>query len=204
MPTDSPRGSSGFRIVVLLAVLANLILVVALITGALALRYFYVTHQWRHTVVLEARARIRALQARIRPHFLFNSMNTIAALTRSDPGQAEEAIERMQDDHVQPDKLDLETRRMLTEAGRQIPEWWRTDRFSRERKKALLRCLIDKVVVHRIAPDREAVVRCGSWGACDGHRGRGSLSAVLLRRAQSPSCTVGRSCCATRGESRSA
>jgi cytochrome c553 len=32
VPTDSPRGSSGFRIVVLLAVLANLILVVALIT----------------------------------------------------------------------------------------------------------------------------------------------------------------------------
>ena len=43
---------------------------------------------------------------------------------------------------------------MLTEAGRQIPEWWQTDRFSREQKKALLRCLIDKVVVHRIAPDR--------------------------------------------------
>ena len=43
---------------------------------------------------------------------------------------------------------------MLTEAGRRIPEWWRADRFSREQKKALLRCLIDKVVVHRIAPDR--------------------------------------------------
>jgi two-component system sensor histidine kinase AlgZ len=28
---------------------------------------------------MEALARIRALQARIRPHFLFNSMNTIAA-----------------------------------------------------------------------------------------------------------------------------
>ena len=43
---------------------------------------------------------------------------------------------------------------MLTEAGRRIPEWWRADRFSREQKKALLRCLIDKVVVHRTAPDR--------------------------------------------------
>ncbi|HMB04525.1 MAG TPA: recombinase family protein [Isosphaeraceae bacterium] len=68
--------------------------------------------------------------------------------------QAEEAIERMQDDHMQLDRLDPETRRMLTEAGRQIPQWWQTDRFSREQKKALLRCLIDKVVVHRIAPDR--------------------------------------------------
>jgi DNA invertase Pin-like site-specific DNA recombinase len=51
-------------------------------------------------------------------------------------------------------QIDPETRRALMEAGRQIPEWWRTDRFSREQKKALLRCLIDKVVVHRTAPDR--------------------------------------------------
>jgi two-component system sensor histidine kinase AlgZ len=37
-------------------------------------------------------ARLQALQARIRPHFLYNSMNTIAALTRSDPGRAEDAV----------------------------------------------------------------------------------------------------------------
>ena len=35
-----------------------------------------------------ARASVRSLQARIRPHFLFNSMNTIAALTRTDPAGA--------------------------------------------------------------------------------------------------------------------
>ncbi len=40
----------------------------------------------------EARSRVDALQARIRPHFLYNSMNTIAALTRSDPARAEEAV----------------------------------------------------------------------------------------------------------------
>ena len=44
-----------------------------------------------------ARARISALQARIRPHFLFNSMNTIAALTRTDPARAEEAVEDLAD-----------------------------------------------------------------------------------------------------------
>src|SRR5690606_35547004 len=37
------------------------------------------------------------LQARIRPHFLFNSMNTIASLTRSNPEQAEQAIEDLAD-----------------------------------------------------------------------------------------------------------
>jgi two-component system, LytTR family, sensor histidine kinase AlgZ len=70
---------------------------IATIVGALALRYFYVSHQWRRSVELEARARIHALQARIRPHFLFNSMNTIAALTRSDPAQAEAAVEDLAD-----------------------------------------------------------------------------------------------------------
>ncbi len=70
---------------------------IAAIVGALALRYFYVSQQWRRTVELEARARVRALQARIRPHFLFNSMNTIAALTRSNPARAETAIEDLAD-----------------------------------------------------------------------------------------------------------
>jgi hypothetical protein len=68
--------------------------------------------------------------------------------------QAEELIEREQQEQVIPKQLDAETRRVLTEVGRQIPGWWRAERLSREQKKALLRCLIDKVVLHRIAPDR--------------------------------------------------
>ena len=55
---------------------------IAVIVTALLLRYFFVTHQWQKHVRAEAQSRIQALQARIRPHFLFNSMNTIAALTR--------------------------------------------------------------------------------------------------------------------------
>ena len=64
---------------------------------ALAMRYLYVSSEWRRSIVLEAQARISALQALIRPHFLFNSMNTIASLTRSDPRQAEEAVEDLSD-----------------------------------------------------------------------------------------------------------
>ena len=67
-------------------------LFVGAIAGGLALRYFYVSQQWRRNVEAEAAARVLALQARIRPHFLFNSMNTIASLARSDPAQAEEAV----------------------------------------------------------------------------------------------------------------
>jgi two-component system, LytTR family, sensor histidine kinase AlgZ len=70
---------------------------ITFLVTALALRYFYVTHEWRHNVELQARARVHALQARIRPHFLFNSMNTIAALTRSNPGRAEEAVQDLAD-----------------------------------------------------------------------------------------------------------
>jgi two-component system sensor histidine kinase AlgZ len=67
------------------------------IVTALAMRYLYISSEWRRSIVLEAQARISALQAMIRPHFLFNTMNTIASLTRSDPRQAEEAIEDLAD-----------------------------------------------------------------------------------------------------------
>jgi two-component system sensor histidine kinase AlgZ len=72
-------------------------ILMGLIVSGLALRYFYVTQQWKLNVESQARARVNALQARIRPHFLYNSMNTIAALTRSDPSQAEEAVQDLAD-----------------------------------------------------------------------------------------------------------
>jgi two-component system sensor histidine kinase AlgZ len=72
-------------------------LAVCAIAGGLALRYFYVSHQWRRNVEAEAQSRVRALQARIRPHFLFNSMNTIASLTRTSPRVAEQAIADLSD-----------------------------------------------------------------------------------------------------------
>jgi len=72
-------------------------LAVTAIVAAVALRYFYVQHQWRSQVQSEAKARIQALQSRIRPHFLFNSMNTIASLTRSSPDLAEQVTEDLAD-----------------------------------------------------------------------------------------------------------
>jgi two-component system sensor histidine kinase AlgZ len=70
---------------------------ISAIVIALFMRYLYVASEWRRSIVLEAQARISALQALIRPHFLFNSMNTIASLTRSNPRQAEEAVEDLSD-----------------------------------------------------------------------------------------------------------
>lgn len=68
-------------------------LIISAIVIAVMLRYFYIQHQWMKNTEAEVHARIQALQARIRPHFLFNSMNTIASLTRSNPEQAEKAVE---------------------------------------------------------------------------------------------------------------
>ncbi len=68
-------------------------MVVALLLAAALLRYFYVTTRWHEQVAAHAQAQVEALQARIRPHFLFNSMNTIASLIRHEPASAERAVE---------------------------------------------------------------------------------------------------------------
>jgi len=72
-------------------------LVMAGLIGSVLLRYFYLQQQYRKQIALESSARLEALQARIRPHFLFNSMNVIASLTRIDPKKAETAIEDLSD-----------------------------------------------------------------------------------------------------------
>jgi two-component system sensor histidine kinase AlgZ len=64
---------------------------------ALVLRYFYIQQQWKLNLNAQSKAEIQALKARIRPHFLFNSMNTIASLIRFMPDKAEKAIEDLSD-----------------------------------------------------------------------------------------------------------
>lgn len=65
---------------------------ISLIMSGLLLRYFYLQSQWRRQEQAELRARIESLQARIRPHFLFNSLNSIASLVVIDPVKAEQAV----------------------------------------------------------------------------------------------------------------
>lgn len=64
----------------------------SILTG-IAFRYFFLTHQLRVREQAELTSRIQALQSRIRPHFLFNSMNIIASLITVDPELAEEVVE---------------------------------------------------------------------------------------------------------------
>ncbi len=55
------------------------------------LRYLLIRTKWRAELMAQAEARVQALQARIRPHFLFNSLNTIASLIPVEPDNAEAA-----------------------------------------------------------------------------------------------------------------
>lgn len=68
-------------------------LIIAAIMSGIAFRYFYLQHQLRRQEQAELNSRIQALQSRIRPHFLFNSMNIIASLISVDPETAEEVVE---------------------------------------------------------------------------------------------------------------
>ncbi len=84
-------GRDGFRVFVLQSILS-----VALVTVVL-FRYLFIRSQWQAQLLAQAEARVQALQARIRPHFLFNSLNTIASLIPEDPVGAERATEDLAD-----------------------------------------------------------------------------------------------------------
>ena len=71
--------------------LANLL--VGAICAGVVLRYAYVQQQLHNQQKAELGARIEALQSRIRPHFLFNSMNSLASLIAVDAERAEKLVE---------------------------------------------------------------------------------------------------------------
>ena len=70
-------------------------LLYTLIISGITLYYFNLHNRAYSPAVAEAR--LQALQARIRPHFLFNSLNAVLSLIRSQPKQAETALEDMAD-----------------------------------------------------------------------------------------------------------
>jgi two-component system, LytTR family, sensor histidine kinase AlgZ len=138
---------------------------------AVALRYFYVTHQWRRNIEMRAAARVHALQARIRPHFLFNSMNTIASLTRSDPVLAEQAVQDLADlfraslgDQRQTISLaeELEVARTYQRIeelrlGPRLHVSWNVERLPADARVPglLLQPLIENAIYHGIEPRPE-------------------------------------------------
>ena len=63
----------------------------AMVLTAVLLAYFDLRNRALSPALTEAR--LQALQARIRPHFLFNSLNAVLSLIRSEPRRAETALE---------------------------------------------------------------------------------------------------------------
>jgi len=143
-------------------------LTIGTVISAVVLRYLFLQHQWRQQLEAETRSRIEALQARIRPHFLFNSMNTIAALTRSRPETAEEAIQDLSDlfraslsqshDRTSLDEeLTLAQRYLHIEAlrlGARLTVDWEMDSVPQDVRvpPLILQPLLENAIYHGIEP----------------------------------------------------
>ncbi|HET7268078.1 MAG TPA: histidine kinase [Oleiagrimonas sp.] len=139
----------------------------AALIGAALLRYFYVVAQWQARQAASARAQVDALQARIRPHFLFNSMNTVAALVRVDPDAAETTVEDLAElfraalgsegESSLGEELALIDRYLAIEQLR-LGERLRVDRhlddlpLAMPMPRLLLQPLLENAVVHGIQP----------------------------------------------------
>jgi hypothetical protein len=68
--------------------------------------------------------------------------------------EAEEHYHRLQQaNKVVPLSIPRTLRTAFTSLGTSLPTVWQQDTLSRAQRKALLRCLIDKVVLHRLTPD---------------------------------------------------
>ena len=122
----------------------------------------------------ETNSRIQALQARIEPHFLFNSLNTIAELTHQNPKHAEEAIQSLSslirsnlndesfthslEDEIQFCKqyLQLEKWRL----GERLKVVWDVQVEDAQTRKSmvpkvLIQPLIENAIIHGIAPNED-------------------------------------------------
>jgi two-component system sensor histidine kinase AlgZ len=121
-----------------------------------------------------AEARLQALQARIRPHFLFNSLNAVLSLIRSDPRRAESALEDLAELYrmLMTDTRSLTTLAEELEVTRQylnleqlrlgdrLRVEWRTETAPRDAlvPPLLLQPLVENAVYHGIEPGIEAGV----------------------------------------------
>ncbi|MGQ0655409.1 MAG: sensor histidine kinase [Betaproteobacteria bacterium] len=86
---------AGLEAIGLLATSLPRTLVLSALLTAVVLAYFRLATKAFSPALAEAR--LQALQARIRPHFLFNSLNAVLALIRRDPRRAERSLEDLAD-----------------------------------------------------------------------------------------------------------
>jgi DNA invertase Pin-like site-specific DNA recombinase len=74
-------------------------------------------------------------------------------LRQAEEGEAAGRHAAKHENGAAPAKLTEELKAAFMDIGRRLPEVWDDGLLSRRQKKALLRCLIEKVILRRIAPD---------------------------------------------------
>ena len=142
-------------------------LLVAVVLAGIVLRYFYLQQQLRQQEKLELQARLDSLRARIRPHFLFNTMNSIASLIMSRPEAAEQAVEDLSElfrvslhENQRPTSVSDELR--LCELylgieklrlGERLQVQWQVDEAARDQPmpSLVLQPLVENAVYHGIS-----------------------------------------------------
>lgn len=140
----------------------------AFVTAAVAW-YFHLRNRALSPALSEAR--LQALQARIRPHFLFNSLNAVLSLIRKDPKRAEAALEDLAElfrtvmaDNRQlialGDELSLCRQYLNLEQlrlGERLQVAWRVDPTAEEAlvPPMVLQPLVENAVYHGIEPGIE-------------------------------------------------
>lgn len=142
----------------------------ALAAAVVALLYFDYRNRLLSPALTEAR--LMALTARIRPHFLFNSLNAVLGVIRTDPRRAERAVEeladlfrvlmrenrelvRLEDEMALCERyLDLERLRL----GDRLQVRWNAEHCPRDAlvPPLLLQPLLENAVYHGIEPLAEA------------------------------------------------
>jgi two-component system sensor histidine kinase AlgZ len=138
----------------------------ALITTGILLVYFELRGRALSPAIAEAR--LQALQARIRPHFLYNSINAVLSLIRQDPKRAETALEDLADlfrvvmgdsRELSPISREIELCRQYLEIeqlrlGDRLKVAWRIDNMPPDAlvPPLLLQPLLENAVYHGIEP----------------------------------------------------
>lgn len=137
-----------------------------LVATGVALGYFNLRSRALSPALTEAR--LQALQARIRPHFLFNSINAVLSLIRSEPKRAERALEDLADlfrvlmadnRNLAPIEQEVELCRQYLELeqlrlGGRLQVAWHTENMPGEAMipPLLLQPLVENAVYHGIEP----------------------------------------------------
>ncbi|WP_237067969.1 sensor histidine kinase [Microbulbifer guangxiensis] len=136
------------------------------ICAGVVLRYAYVQQQLHNQQRAELVARIDALQSRIRPHFLFNSMNSLASLIAIDPERAEKLVEDLStlfraslaDSRLVPLEQELALARRYLQIeelrlGQRLRQSWSLDAGLEDAviPSMLLQPLLENAVLHGVA-----------------------------------------------------